>query len=351
MEIIERYIYAVTQKLPLKQREEIGKEIESLIADMLEERTGGRRADQKDVEQVLMELGAPGKLADQYRDGSRFLIGPELMGTYMTVLKIVLASIAFSMLAVFVIEILVKPGSLLEHFISYLVNTLNACFQGFSWVTITFGLLEYWKTQKGEPVKIDTAAWDLSILPSLPDRQTRINRADSFFSITFTILFSILFISSTDLLGVWTNQGSQNWVVIPLFNETEFQRFLPLILFFLALNILMEGVKLAAGRWSLPLIGLDMVVHILQFILAVVMFSDLSIWNDQFIQQLVSSGLIAAGSEEHDLVVRIWQLAQEDLLFMIGIIFVVHLILRGMKAYRISQPTMSSGTASTNGFK
>lgn len=41
MELIDRYIYAVTKKLPQKQREDIEKELRTLIDDMLEERCAG----------------------------------------------------------------------------------------------------------------------------------------------------------------------------------------------------------------------------------------------------------------------------------------------------------------------
>ena len=40
MEMINRYIYAVTQKLPQSQRKDIADELRGLIEDMLEERAG-----------------------------------------------------------------------------------------------------------------------------------------------------------------------------------------------------------------------------------------------------------------------------------------------------------------------
>lgn len=77
MEMVDRYIYAVIQRLPQPQREDIAEELRSLIEDMLEERVHGRGITNKDEEEVLMELGNPKHLAQKYRGGKRYLISPE----------------------------------------------------------------------------------------------------------------------------------------------------------------------------------------------------------------------------------------------------------------------------------
>lgn len=55
MEMMERYIYAVTRKLPQSQREDIGKELRGLIEDMLEERVPIGTVTEKDLEDVLID--------------------------------------------------------------------------------------------------------------------------------------------------------------------------------------------------------------------------------------------------------------------------------------------------------
>jgi hypothetical protein len=101
MEVIDRYIYAVTQRLPEQQREDIKRELQSLIEDMLEERISTGQASKEDVESVLLELGHPNELAVKYRGNERYLIGPMLIDTYLTTLKIVLASIIIGLTAFF----------------------------------------------------------------------------------------------------------------------------------------------------------------------------------------------------------------------------------------------------------
>ena len=65
-ELIRRYVYAVTKRLPRKSREDVAKELNTLIADMLEERCGQVLPTEKDVRVVLTELGTPAELYDQY---------------------------------------------------------------------------------------------------------------------------------------------------------------------------------------------------------------------------------------------------------------------------------------------
>ncbi|EHQ59259.1 hypothetical protein PDENDC454_26268 [Paenibacillus dendritiformis C454] len=58
---------------------------------MLKEHIPAGQASKEDVESVLLELGHPNELAAKYRGYERYLIGPMLLDTYLTTLKIVLA--------------------------------------------------------------------------------------------------------------------------------------------------------------------------------------------------------------------------------------------------------------------
>lgn len=89
---------------------------------MLEERTDGKRTTDKDAEQVLLELGEPKLLAEQYRETKKYIIGPEFYDPFMTVMKITLYSVVIVMSFEFVIQIIMNPASLLEQFVDYIVS-------------------------------------------------------------------------------------------------------------------------------------------------------------------------------------------------------------------------------------
>ncbi len=94
-DLIERYLYAVTRRLPAKQREDVAEELRGLIQDMLDERCQGLNPTEKDIRVVLTELGSPSELCAQYDpSGKQCLIGPPHYSTYKFVLKVVLLCVA-----------------------------------------------------------------------------------------------------------------------------------------------------------------------------------------------------------------------------------------------------------------
>ena len=58
--LIERYVYDVTRRLPEKEREDVMKELRANIYDMLPE-----GASEDAVKKVLYELGSPVSLAEK----------------------------------------------------------------------------------------------------------------------------------------------------------------------------------------------------------------------------------------------------------------------------------------------
>ena len=61
-ELIERYIYAVTKRLPYKMRADIEKELRALIDDMLEQRCGDVLPSEHDIRVVLTKSARPRSL-------------------------------------------------------------------------------------------------------------------------------------------------------------------------------------------------------------------------------------------------------------------------------------------------
>lgn len=332
MELINRYVYAVTHKLPEQQRAEIDKELRGLIEDMLEERTQESPPSPKDVEAVLAELGNPVEMADRYRGGKRYLIGPELFPSYVSVLRIVWAAIGIALGVMFVIEAVMEPTHVLDHFVDGLVTIIMGLTQGFAWVTVIFGILEYTGARKPVGKKAEPD-WRPSDLPQLPDDKQRISAAEPIGSIIFSILFVVLFSYSIDLLGVWRITGGER-TVIPFFDKEVFSPYLPFIWILLAVSVLKDIVKLNARRWTLRLVGMEITVTVLYLILAVFMFADPAIWNPDFMQQAVDSGLVAAGSEGYDTFSTIWERVTSGIIYLIGLVSAIQIISLIVTAYR-----------------
>src|SRR5690606_27870445 len=145
------------------------------------------------------ELGDPSEMADRYRGSKRYLIGPRLFPSYVSVLKIVWAAIGIALGVMFVIEGVMEPTNLLDHFVDSLVAILLGGIQGFAWVTAVFGVLEYTGAQKSDGKKTEQA-WKPSELPQLPDDRKRISASEPIASIILSVLFVVLFSYSIELL-------------------------------------------------------------------------------------------------------------------------------------------------------
>ena len=91
--LTERYVYAVTRRLPEDQRTEVGEELRGTIADRIDALAADRPdADRTANERLALdELGDPDRLAAGYTGHRLHLIGPELYPAWKRLLQLVLA--------------------------------------------------------------------------------------------------------------------------------------------------------------------------------------------------------------------------------------------------------------------
>lgn len=332
MEMVDRYIYAVTQRLPERQRMDIRQELQSLIEDMLEERAPAGQASREDVESVLLELGDPNALAVKYRGYDRYLISPMMFESYLTTLKIVLISIAVAMPVLFAIERLFSPAEILEQFTDFVVTLISAGMQGFVWVTVIFALIDYRQRKDGID-HVDKKGWKPSDLPQIPDRTTHIKMSEPIASIIFIVLFTVICLYSIDLLGIWRfNDGER--VVIPFLNAEVFQNYLPIIWIVAALGILKESIRIIVRKRTGNMLALHTVITVASTILVCIVLSDSAIWNPDFIQQLVVSGILPVGGEDYDTINSIWTRSTELVIDIIILIAIIDILSETYKWYR-----------------
>ncbi|RKQ33283.1 HAAS signaling domain-containing protein [Oceanobacillus halophilus] len=316
MELIDRYIYAVTQKLPESQREDIASELRGLIEDMLEERVNGREVHEEYVEEVLQELGNPKKLAQKYRGTKRYLIGPEYFDTFLYVLKIVLIAMSVGIGISFVIQIIINPVSILDHFIEMIISIFTGLPMAVGWTIIGFAIAEYYQEDGLQELKKEQD-WKPSDLPPIPNPKGSIKRSESIAGIVFLVIIMAVFAFSTDYFGVWFFQENGFRGVVPFLNEgTYVQWFLLLIL---GLGILKEVIKLIYGKWSYHLVMLIAIINIASFVGVLFMINGPDVWNPNFINELIQRGLFTEGSEAFHVVTQIWNNATNWILAILAI--------------------------------
>ena len=188
---IERYIYAVTRRLPVESRDEVEAELHAHISDMLSD-----NPDEEEIDRVLHELGHPRDIASNYNDKKRFVVAPSFYADYQLALKIGL--ITFGVLALFfsALDALLSVnednvwraiGYVIEHVLN---GTFNAVVYVFAFITIGFWIASSDKVQQ------NMKPWKLKDLMEVPkDKKVyAYKQGRAIFALVFQVIASTIFI-------------------------------------------------------------------------------------------------------------------------------------------------------------
>lgn len=252
MELIEKYLYAVGKRLPMKQSKDIVAELRSVIMDNLDDKMKGEEPTEEDITQVLLEMGPPNEVAKSYRTEPTWIIGPRMFDTYILILKIALAA----MLGGYLISIIVLAVTSGDAFWDMMLNIgknllsiIPGAFTTVGIVTIIFVILE---RTLNKPLDIDfkeEGKWHPSKLESVPSKEEIIKPLENILGIVFTIFAIIIFNVYRTKLGIYYfPSGGQEWVMVKAFNPDALKIYIPLWTVTWALSIGLYGWLLSLGK-------------------------------------------------------------------------------------------------------
>lgn len=218
-ELKERYVYAVSRLLPHKMREDISRELDTLIEDMLEERCQDRPAEEKDLRIILVELGSPSEMANHYSpDKDKCLIGPPYFGAYKAMMRIVFWAVAGGMLLAGGITMVMDNWGATKAGYEYILDIagwLGSTFMGlmlaFAFVTLLFAFFQ----RKGISMEDIGGNWDA--LPPVPVKQERVSKGEAIAGICLSVAFLIVFLMVPQIICVIYKEGDQS-VYVPFLN-------------------------------------------------------------------------------------------------------------------------------------
>ena len=181
--LTDRYVWAVTRRLPSGQRDDIDAELRSTIADMSE--VSGER-------EALIELGDPALLAASYRSGGRVLIGELLYPDYVRQLRRWLVVVVPLLAALAAIGAALGDdptvGSVV---VATLGGAATAVLQVSFWVTVVFASIERIGASEAPT---NTAAWNPDDLEDVP-AEPRVTLSETVGEVVTTlIVISLLFV-------------------------------------------------------------------------------------------------------------------------------------------------------------
>lgn len=285
---ILRYVYEVTKRLPANEREDVRKELETNIYDMLSD-----DPTKSEIEAVLKSLGKPSEIAKKYQKDGRYLISPKYYDSYLTSLKnamIILAVIGF--ISGIFTAFFVEPRTDIVDVIGLVFEKgLGGIIEGIIYalviVTVIYVIIERVNQNKEVEVNKEWSIDDLSELPALSG--TYISKASVTFDIIFTTLFSTAFIffiyNHQKYLGWVKDVNNKLTLTTPLFTNSIKYFIIPLVLLtifeiFNRLMLLKDGVKTVK---SYILIGIEIGLALLTFL---IMISLKTVFNNDFTTKL-----------------------------------------------------------------
>jgi hypothetical protein len=246
--LIDRYLHEVGQLLPEKMREDVQLELRSLLADSLEERakTGARIPDEDLMAEVLKDFGPPKEVAARYAPVKNPLIEPALIPVMNLI--ILLNMVVIWGYAVYSLGSPALPGETTILIRGEVLDAVTSTVLSLLITTGAFILIS--KGMASNPAR----AWDPRALPplELPDR---VNRPARFGQMGVIVILMILFNFFPDWVGApYLLDG--RWQFVPWL-ASSFREHLPWLNLLGISLLVLNGVVLRIGRWSLPAKWLD----------------------------------------------------------------------------------------------
>ncbi len=312
MNLIERYVFAVTEHLDEGSRKDVADELKSNIEDMLPE-----NPTEEDIRQVLEKLGNPRKLADEYKPAGRYLIGPTLFDSYISLLKLVLGIAVPIVIGITLLGwIFDQPQdyNYVKLITDLIVTAVDTAFQAAVWVTIIFAIMERTGVSEGQ-MPFSKKNWTVDDLPTGAVPQSKkIPRLETALSLFFTIVFVSVLYFSPNLIAIYVtvDDGTQ---AIPLFSEERLRIYFTAVILITIGQLLMIVWKFIQGKWSLPLAVANLVENIATITLIIFLLTDKQIFHPEFF-----NGIAVIANSSATQVTDIWFRGTLQILIIVFIV-------------------------------
>jgi hypothetical protein len=273
--LIDRYLSAVSDLLPAKQRQDTVTEIRTLIQDALDDhsKTEGRPPDDQMMADVLKEFGPPEKIVAPYLP-EKYLIGPRLFPIFMLVLRIALPLIAvLAVIGYFAGHQQVAAYSwdqLFTNIFTGLGTVMSAVIAAFGNIVLIFAILQWLLPEFRLPVK--EQQWDPHSLKAI-SQPDKVKRGELIAEIVFTLIALIIFNFYLDHVGIFNLVAGQ-WVMTAVLTPA-FNAYIPWFDLIWILTIILDVVLLNRGSWQIGSRLFSIVLSSLNIVLAVSLISNI----------------------------------------------------------------------------
>jgi hypothetical protein len=242
-ELISRYVYHVGRHLPPERREDVARELLSLIGDRVDDELRAGESREAVVLRVLREMGPPEAVAARYGYERRLLIGAGSLPAFFRLVKVVpVAVLALSLLT------LPYAGGLSASALGkWLLGYLNSVLLNLGVLVAVFVVLERLSSLRTKPeAEFDPAK--LSPAPA-PFDGGKLRPVRLVIQIYLAVTILVLFNFYPNVIGVWTNSGLPRFWAVPL-SAVGIHVPLWLLNVWLAGIIMLKTEVLRQGSWT-----------------------------------------------------------------------------------------------------
>lgn len=276
-DLIERYVYAATKRLSSKQREDVAKELHTLIDDMLMERCGGTTPTEKDIRVVLTELGSPAELSMKYNENEKqCLIGQPYYSTYIFVLKIVMAAYAGGVIIAYLVSSILKDRSIVSVLGTMFLDICSGVTACYAVITCLFSIL----ADKEIPI---TKPFDFDDLPSVPNKNKEISKRECVFDIVMSVILAVVLLGTPQIMGAYSQSGS---MIVPVFDTVTLRGTWYIIVAFVICSIVRESVQLIEGRYNKRVMTTSLITNGISVILVLWWLLGFNLMNPTFMANI-----------------------------------------------------------------
>lgn len=272
--LTDRYLAATLPSVPAARREEIAAELRGSIEDMIEDRTGNGQDPVTAEREVLTELGNPERLAARYADRRLQLIGPTYYLVWLRLLRLLLSFVPAIVGTVSAVADAADGSGVGGAIGSGIGTAIEVAVHIAFWLTLTFAILE-----RGKPVQ-GLGDWNVDQLPDAPvDREVSLANTATAVAL---LLFAIAYLPLQHFHSWIESDSGAN---IPIIDPALWTSWLPVLLAALVASVVFEIVKYRVGRWTWPLIGVNVALHLAFAVPAAWLILSDRLFSPEFVQR------------------------------------------------------------------
>ena len=248
MDLIARYIQEVERRLPRDQRGDVAKELRSSLEDSLESRAGISvdLVDEKRVTELLLEFGPPQEVADSFRTGPAYLIGPAHYPSFLRAMKVGLAVVGGLIGVGTLIDIIGSSGSTgdLGRIGARAITNVQLGFLGLlGLVVLIFAIIE----RRTTPFDRAQADWDPSDLPPIRADADVVDRTGAVVGLVLGAVALALIVFAPEWLRIhmWSDG---DLFTVPLLGSA-LRAEMPILVLYLVLSLTLGIIVVKRGAW------------------------------------------------------------------------------------------------------